>query len=259
MENLKDKIICSEQDLVGVFFLGTKEKDTQSSFEHVYKFIEMGNPTATGIRSLQVFYCHHFSFCCAILVAFSQHYFEHPSGTFLYLGNSWRRDWFRSRVWIIARQISSAFVSWHLVLRHGVCRKKVLTCHTVKVPARPNAMRVVHACKRWLNCVYTRVDIACHRLQPHDFKSISIFTNDDDPFNGDKQKEEQCVQKAKVSTRCSLRHYEKFLILITPRRTHSHHHHEHHEYISFAHSSWLLGWGGGRPGVPTVEPRQSLR
>ena len=88
MENLKDKIICSEQDLVGVFFLGTKEKDTQSSFEHVYKFIEMGNPTATGIRSLQVFYCHHFSFCCAILVAFSQHHFEHPSGTFLYLGNS---------------------------------------------------------------------------------------------------------------------------------------------------------------------------
>ena len=54
MENLKDKIICSEQDLIGVFFLGTKEKDAQSSFENVYKFVEMGNPTATGIRSLQV-------------------------------------------------------------------------------------------------------------------------------------------------------------------------------------------------------------
>lgn len=53
MENLKDKIICSEQDLIGVFFLGTKEKDAQSSFENVYKFVEMGNPTATGIRSLQ--------------------------------------------------------------------------------------------------------------------------------------------------------------------------------------------------------------
>ena len=54
MENLKDKIICSEQDLVGVFFLGTKEKDAQSSFENVNKFIEMGPPTATGIRALQV-------------------------------------------------------------------------------------------------------------------------------------------------------------------------------------------------------------
>ena len=54
MENLKDKIISSEQDLVGVFFLGTKEKDAQSSFENVNKFIEMGPPTATGIRALQV-------------------------------------------------------------------------------------------------------------------------------------------------------------------------------------------------------------
>ena len=56
MATLKDKIVCSEQDLVGVFFLGTKEKDAQSSFEHVNKFIEMGPPTATAIRSLQVIF-----------------------------------------------------------------------------------------------------------------------------------------------------------------------------------------------------------